>query len=82
MNLSTVVWTPPPVRDHNGVILGYNLSCVSDRGDSLAVLVEGTSATVTNLVNDSHYTCSVCAYTFPGCGPPAVIYISTYNECK
>ena len=83
MHLSaSFVWTQPPAKDHNGIITGYQLSCISDRGHNLTAQVEGTTVTITNLRNHSHYTCSVCAYTSPGCGPAAVTYISTYDECK
>ena len=77
-----LVWSPPPVRDHNGVLLGYKLSCISDKSDNISVQVEGATTTITDLTDHAHYTCTVCAYTLPGCGPVAVTYISTYDECK
>ena len=81
--LSTrLVWSPPPEDSHNGVLLGYTLTCKSDKNHVIFVQASGTATTLTELHSDSHYTCTVCAFTSVGCGPTAVTYISTYEECK
>lgn len=63
-------------------MLGYQLTCNEQNGHLISATVTGTSASLHNFHNNTHYTCEVCAFTSVGCGPPAVTHISTYGECK
>ena len=71
-----------PSTAHNGVLLGYQIVCTATNGHTISVNVTDASATAHNLEMNTHYSCSVCGFTSVGCGPEAVVHISTYEECK
>lgn len=75
-------WVSPPSDDINGVLLGYNITCTSLNEHTVTVSVSGTTASISPLHSETHYTCTVCAYTVVGCGPPGTVHISTYNGCE
>ena len=75
-------WTPPPPSTHNGVLNGYQVTCLSQESDIVRMDISGTSFTSDEFLPHSHYTCSVCAFTSVGCGPVDITYLSTYPDCK
>ena len=75
-------WVSPPAGALNGILLGYTVSCTALNQHSLTVSVLGTSTSVHSLQADTHYTCTVCAYTVVGCGPTETVHISTYGGCE
>ena len=75
-------WVSPPKEDHNGILLGYELTCSGQNNHTLSIKISGTSVSLFDLQNNTHYTCTVCAYTSAGCGPYAVTYVSTYTNCE
>ena len=75
-------WVSPPSQDINGNLLGYQLVCSALNQHVVALNVSGVSVSLHSLQSSTHYTCTVCAYTFVGCGPNAVLHISTYEECE
>lgn len=75
-------WVSPPSEDINGVLLGYNVACTALNKHELTVNVSGTSASLYPFQAETHYTCTVCAYTAIGCGPNGVVHISTYEGCE
>ena len=72
----------PPKEDHNGIILGYELTCSGQNNHTISIKISGTSVSLFDYQNNTHYACTVCAYTSAGCGPYAVTYVSTYTNCK
>lgn len=77
-----LTWVQPQNDLLNGVLLGYKLNCSGENGHTISNDVTGTTAFLYGLQNNTHYTCQVCAYTSPGCGPIAVAHVSTYHNCK
>ena len=76
-------WVSPSAEYINGILLGYQLTCTALNKHKVALNVSGTSVSLTqNLQQDTHYTCTVCAYTIVGCGPSGTVHISTYKGCK
>ena len=75
-------WIQLPIDQTNGIILGYQLSCIGQDNHSLSNVISGTTAFLHAIHNNTHYTCQVCAYTSVGCGPVAVAYVSTHENCK
>ena len=73
---------PLPIATHNGILLGYKLKCIAQNGHSTTLEVTDAGANVHDLQANTHYTCLVCGYTSVGCGPEAVIHVSTYDHCK
>ena len=80
-NSVVISWHELPDDQQNGVILGYSVSCTSQEGYNQSQTGIGRNVSFTGLVLDSYYTCTVCAYTSVGCGPAAVTYISTFENC-
>ena len=75
-------WAQPPVDEINGILLGYQLSCTGQNDHSISDVITGTTAFLNDLYLNNHYTCQICAYTSVGCGPIAVTYVSTFENCK
>ncbi len=75
-------WISPPVSEINGILLGYQIKCNSLNSHQLSVNVSATSVSRYPLQPETHYTCSVCAYTVIGCGPVETVHVSTYSGCK
>ncbi len=76
-------WISPPAEDINGVLLGYHVACTALNQHELTVNVSGTSISLTDPIQtETHYTCTVCAYTVIGCGPNGIVHISTYEGCE
>ncbi len=77
-----VSWISPPADEINGILLGYQITCNSLNSHQLSVSVSATSVSLYPLQPETHYTCSVCAYTVIGCGPVETVHVSTYSGCK
>ena len=75
-------WVPPPQHDINGNLLGYKLNCSDLSGHEMSLTITGLSATFYNVHNNTHYCCTICAYTSVGCGPFTITHYSTYGKCK
>ena len=72
----------PLKEDHNGILLGYELTCSEQNNHTVSVQISGTSVSLFDIENNTHYTCTICGYTSAGCGPYAVTYVSTYTNCE
>ncbi len=74
-------WSPLPSDQHNGVLTGYRLSCVSGSNTVLSFQYEPEegSGIESGFTPATRYTCSVLATTAPGSGPSADITVVT---CK
>ena len=74
-------WKSPPVNDYNGILIGYQMTCIAQNGHTISLTVTGLGITVHEFNSDTHYTCTVCGFTSVGCGPNALTHISTYGDC-
>lgn len=75
-------WLSPPAKEINGILLGYKIACTALNQHELTTDVLGTSTSLHSLQAETHYTCTVCAYTAIGCGPKGTTHISTYEGCE
>ena len=82
---ANLTWSPIEDDEQNGDLRGYRVNCISIGSSTIAVEVIGTSMLLTDhdgLQADTHYTCTVCAFTSVGCGPNSTDHFSTYENCK
>ena len=75
-------WSPPPVTEHNGVIIGYTLSCSPSPSSLPLSLSQAGIHTVSGFTPDTEYTCSVVAHNDLGPGPAAHETLTTLEDCK
>ena len=65
-----LAWSPPPSDQHNGIILGYNVSITTSEMDNVLKLsTNATKLTVDSLKPYTTYACNVAAFTSVGVGP-------------
>ena len=79
---AVISWSHVPEDQQNGYLLGYSVLCTSQNDHRLSQDETGTAVTLVGLVQNSTYTCTVCAFTAVGCGPSSITYISTYEDCR
>lgn len=67
----TLEWSPPPISERNGILIGYNITIEDTTSDTtiLNVLSQSTTVTVGSLEPYTTYQCSIAAYTIIGLGP-------------
>ena len=63
-------WSPPPVEDRNGPIIGYVIQVTNaGSGESFTVIPQENSTEIRSLRPFTTYTCVVAAQTSAGIGP-------------
>ena len=79
-----VSWSPPPVEEQNGIIIGYVISVTEDEtGDTFQLPVTATVVTINNLRPYHTYTCVIAAETSVGLGPfSAGVSFTTHEDGK
>lgn len=68
----TLMWQPPPLQTHNGIITHYKLQLENTRTSVAHFITVHSSSLSHNVVDLSPYTsyeCSVAALTVNGTGP-------------
>ena len=86
---STVMirWNPPPLKDQNGIIIGYTIKLVrqlrnqQDSGQTIRIRIDKeTSTTISNLTPSTNYTIIIAASTSAGTGPYSIpIFYKTHD---
>ena len=80
----TFSWSPPAPTQHNGVITGYFLSCVS-ASDENSVSMQYTAAgtfTLGGFAPATSYNCSIFASNSQGTGPATYMIVATPDDSK
>ena len=77
-------WSPPPVEEQNGIIIGYVINVtVNDTGDTFQLTASTTMLTLNNLRPYHNYTCVIAAETSVGLGPfSESVYFRTHEDGK
>ena len=70
----TVSWSPPPLADQNGVIVGYNISYTTDV--EIEIFTPELSIVISDLQPFTNYNVSVRAFTVAA-GPPGSTTVRT-----
>ena len=71
-------WSAPPSSQWNGVIIGYNLTCIID-GMTSSMSVSETNQTIV-IDPFTNYSCTVRAATIVGDGPATVAISGVTDE--
>ena len=71
-------WSPPPLSEHNGIIIGYTVSILNfdDGNETVQLSSNATSITIDSLLPYTTYKCAIAAYTSVGHGP-----FTAYDIC-
>ena len=80
-------WEPPPLDRQNGIIIEYNIICISSGGRQTVNFVvtddgmrDTLNATVGRFVPASQYFCAITASTSAGQGPAGTRNLITCKE--
>ena len=80
-------WEPPPLDRQNGIIIGYNIICISSGGGqpvNFVVTDDGMSgtlnATVGMFIPATQYFCAITAFTSAGPGTAETRNVITCKE--